>query len=662
MELVFEELARSAPSIDFEKELNPEQYLAVTAQKGPALVLAGAGSGKTRTLTFRVAWLLSQGLKPWEILLLTFTNKAAKEMIARVEELTHVGAHNFWGGTFHHIGQRILRTHGPLVDLDKSFNILDEGDADALLSDAIRDVDPSFLKNKDNPRSKFILNLFSYQQNTLKTLEATLLDKAPELSHLKPKLERFLEKYKEKKIAQKVVDYDDLLVLLLKLLKEHEPVAKALQDKFKYILVDEYQDTNPLQSAIIDILGIHHQIMAVGDDAQCIYTWRGADIENILSFPDRHPGTVIYKIQTNYRSTPNILDLANGILEQHPKGYSKELRSIRSRGESPYSVMTMDTREQANFVIRRVQALIEQGTRPSDIAVLYRAHYQAMDLQLELSRQNLPYQITSGVRFFEQAHVKDLVAQLRFVNNPSDSTAFCRFVGLLPKVGPRTAEKLLAMLMNLSLKEGISIFKALDNPAITAKVPESARDLWVDMAYSLQDMHEALGKESPEALINIAIEGWYTDFLRTLYPNWHARIDDLESLKVFAARYTDMAELLAQLMLLSSEMSDKGALQEDCLRLSTVHQAKGLEFSVVFIIGLADNLFPLKRAIEEGNLSEELRLFYVAATRAKDALYLLSPKMGPASGPPILLQTSRFVTHLEPRLYQSLHIKPRSHY
>lgn len=662
MEALLEAFSPALPTIDFEKELNPEQYLAVTAQKGPALVLAGAGSGKTRTLTFRVAWLLSQGLKPWEILLLTFTNKAAKEMIARVEELTHTPAHHFWGGTFHHIGQRILRNHGPLVGLDKSFNILDEGDADSLLGEAIRDVDPTFLKNKDNPRSKFILNLFSYQQNTLKTLDATLLEKAPELVHLKAKLQRFWEKYQEKKIAQKVVDYDDLLVLLLKLLKEHPSVAQTLQEKFKYILVDEYQDTNPLQSAIVDTLGASHQIMAVGDDAQCIYTWRGADIENILSFPDRHPGTVIYKIQTNYRSTPNILDFANGILTQHPKGYSKELRSIRPRGESPYAVMTMDTREQASFVIRRVQALVEQGTSPSDIAVLYRAHYQAMDLQLELSRQNIPYQITSGVRFFEQAHVKDLVAQLRFVNNPSDSTAFCRFVGLLPKVGPRTAEKLFHKLLELSVKEGISVFKALDKPSITAKVPEGARDLWVDMAYCLQDMHEALGQDSPEAIITIAIEGWYTDFLRTLYPNWQARLDDLDSLKVFAARYTDMTELLAQLMLLSSEMSDKGVLTENCLRLSTVHQAKGLEFSVVFIIGLADNLFPLKRAIEEGNLSEEIRLFYVAATRAKDALYLLSPRMGPANGPPILLQTSRFISKLEPRLYQSVHIKPRSHY
>jgi len=649
-------LSRVEP-IDFRKELNDEQYRAVTSPLGPALVLAGAGSGKTRTLTYRVAWLLSQGVKPWEILLLTFTNKAAKEMLHRVEELTGVPAHHFWGGTFHHVGQRILRLHGEKIGLGKNFNILDAGEADSLLNEVVRDKDPYFLKNKDNPKVRVVGEIISYARNTCQSIEEVIKEHYPYFEHLIELIPIFFREYQERKLKQQVLDYDDLLEGLLKLLRENEDIAQMYQLRFKSVLVDEYQDTNKIQSSIIEILAANHQIMAVGDDAQCIYTWRGADFENIMFFPQRHPGTNIYKIETNYRSTPDILEFANGILEgqSEGEGYGKKLKAVRGRKQKPYFVTTMDTRHQAQFVYKRIQGALGEGYRYSDIAVLYRAHFHAMDLQMELSKCGVPYQITSGVRFFEQAHVRDFVAQLRFASNPMDEGAFCRIVCLLPKVGEKTAGKILEVARVIAAKENISVFKGLEKEEVLKKVPEVAREAWIDFVYTLQDLAEGINRLSPAESVKLAIEGWYGDYLKNLYTNWRSRQDDLESLEGFASRYETMPDLLAQLVLLNSETSDRSVeIGENCVRLTTIHQAKGLEFPIVFIIGVADSLFPLKRAIEEDNIEEERRLFYVAVTRAKDELYMSYPKVTMQGGPPTLLRPSRFISEIPVEHYEML--------
>lgn len=643
--------------IDFKADLNEEQYSAVTSPLGPSLVLAGAGSGKTRTLTYRVAWLLTQGIKPWEILLLTFTNKAAKEMLHRVEELTGIPAYQFWGGTFHHIGQRILRAYGERIGLEKNFNILDAGEADSLLNEVVRDKDPYFLKNKENPKVRVLGDIISYARNTCKSIGDVIEEHYPYFNHLIELIPVFYNEYQLRKLKQQVLDYDDLLEGLLKLLRENKDVAESYQSRFKAILVDEYQDTNKIQSSIIDLLAVNHQIMAVGDDAQCIYTWRGADFENIMSFPQRHPGTNIYKIETNYRSTPDILEFANGVLERQPKtqGYSKKLKAVRGRSKKPYFVPTMDTRHQAQFVLKRIQGALQEGYKLSDIAVLYRAHFHAMDLQMELSKQRIAYQITSGVRFFEQAHIRDFVAQLRFASNPLDIGAFSRIVCLLPKVGEKTAERILQVAQEIGQKGNISIFKALENEAVTKKVPEIAREAWTDFIYTLADLAEGISNLKPAECIKLAVEGWYGDYLKTLYTNWQSRQDDLESLEGFAARYETMPELLAQLVLLNSETSDRSVeIGENSVRLTTVHQAKGLEFPIVFIIGAAEMLFPLKRAIEEKNIDEERRLFYVAVTRAKDELYISYPKVTMQGGPPTLLKPSRFVSEIDEQCYEVL--------
>lgn len=658
------EEARFQPAfapLDFRAELNDEQYAAVTAEPGPALVLAGAGSGKTRTLTYRVAWLLHRGVAPWRILLLTFTNKAAKEMLSRVEDLTGVAGHQFWGGTFHSIGLRMLRIHGESIGLPKTFTILDEGDAEGIMKDAIKAEDAAFTKSKNNPKPRVIRDIISYARNTLRPVPEVVREEYPFFENLGDKIGTFYEAYQKRKMDQNVVDYDDLLTYWLKLLETDEEVAGKYQERFQHILVDEYQDTNALQAQIIDRLGSHHQIMAVGDDAQCIYTWRGADYENIMNFPERHPGTQIHKIETNYRSTPEILQFANGILLAQPagSGYSKELRPVRESRQLPVMFPVMDTRQQAQIVCSRIRQLYDEGYNLADMAVLYRAHFHAMDLQTELSRQEIPYTITSGVRFFEQAHVRDIAAHLRLISNPTDMSAWHRVVTLLPKVGPASSEKLFLFARKRAESQKRNFFEVLEDPEVEAKVPKGGRDSWGEVAASLKDIWETAQEKRPSEVVRVAVEGWYSLYLRSEYPNWTQRAEDLEALVGFANRYDDLNEMLAQLVLLSSETSDRSVDPDgDNLRLTTVHQAKGLEFPVVFVIGLADGMFPLKRAIEADDLEEERRLFYVSVTRAQNELYLTYPMISSGGGPPQRQNPSRFLREVPAEFFESVRTRP----
>ncbi len=435
----------AVPPIDFRAQLNDEQFAAVTAEAGPLLVLAGAGSGKTRTLTYRVAYLLSQGVKPGEILLLTFTNKAAKEMLHRVQDLTGIEPARFWGGTFHSLGHRALRIYGEAVGLPRNFTILDADESESLLKQAVEGEDKLFFKDKTNPRPGPLFNVLSLARNTQLSIPETVTRNFSQYADISHRFPAFDAAYTKKKRTQNVVDYDDLLELWLKLLNDAPDVAQYFSHRFRHVLVDEYQDTNTIQAQLVDKLAAHHQIMAVGDDAQCIYSWRGADFENILTFPNRHPGTVIHRIETNYRSTPEILNLANGVLLAQPRGrhFDKELRAARGHAEKPFIVETMDDREQAEFILKRIRALVEdEGVAMNEIAILYRSHFLALEVQVALSRAGIPYHITSGVKFFERQHVRDAIALLRFVYNPSDVTAWSRVAVLLPKIGEKGAQKI----------------------------------------------------------------------------------------------------------------------------------------------------------------------------------------------------------------------------
>ena len=650
--------ANSHSTIEFASELNADQLAAVTAEDGPALVLAGAGSGKTRTLTYRVAFLLQNGVSPDAILLLTFTNKASKQMLQRVEELTGVGAHKFLGGTFHHVGGQVLRLFGDSIGLAKSFTILDDGDSDSLLNEVIRDLDPDFFKAKENPKAKPIKGLISFARNIDASFEEVAKGRYPSNTELSAKIDSFSRVYQQTKLDRGLADYDDLLVYWLEVMENNREAAEYYQQRFSHVLVDEYQDVNSLQARIVDKIASNHQVMAVGDDAQCIYTWRGADLDQIMSFPERHPGTKIFKIETNYRSSPEILELANGILKNRAveSSFSKELKASRPHQDLPVLVPTMDTYQQADFVLSKVEQLYDQGVDYDQIAILYRAHFHAMELQIELSRRGMPFVITSGLRFFEQAHVKDLVAQLRFVINPKDRTAFYRFICLLPKVGEKTAAKLLKLSEKQVEESEQNIFQAFADPKVVLKVPADAKEDWVSVAETLQNIYSLAKSATPAQVVEGAICGWYQNYLRRTYENWPRREEDLESLVDFASKYENLTEMLSQLVLLSSESGDRVVRDgEKCLRLSTIHQSKGLEYPHVFIIGLADGLFPGKRAIDgESDMEEERRLFYVATTRAEKSLHMIYPMLSSQKGTPVRLMQSRFLKELPEAKYELL--------
>jgi DNA helicase-2/ATP-dependent DNA helicase PcrA len=672
-------------AIDFEGDLNPEQFAAVSAEPGPALVLAGAGSGKTRTLTYRVAWLLHKwNVAPWKIMLLTFTNKAAREMTDRVEQLCPTYERPQWSGTFHSIGSRFLRSHGKIVGLDSNFTIMDEGDAETLFKESINEVDKLYLKNKDWPKPKPLLGSLSYSRNTCSSLHDVYTERFPwaEDEGLVPRFKSFVQVYTDKKRERQLVDYDDLLVLWLEALEKDEQVRSLWQDKFAHVLVDEYQDTNALQARIVDTLAAHHQIMAVGDDAQCIYTWRGADFENIADFTERHPDAKIYKIETNYRSTPQILNLANSILNADPSivKYPKQLHAFKPRGEKPYIVPVFEPRNQADFIIKRISGLVDEGYSYKDIAVLYRSHYHAMELQLELSRHHLPFVITSGVKFFEQAHIKDIIAHLQFVQNPQNSPAWSRMVCLLPKIGAKTAERLLKLmhqqvdknksanlqeadLFSMHEDQSENIIDAMLSDSVFSKVPAGAKDDWKQLAATLQEVDAEYQEEHDQACANAvqcAVEGWYESYMRNSFSNWESRAEDLNGLIDFAGKYKTLVEMLEQLALVSPESGDKADVADAAhsIKLTTIHQAKGLEFPIVFVIGMADGYFPSKRSVEEGDLDEERRLFYVAATRAETELYMLYPSMVVRPGQGVQqLEPSRFLQELPGGDYEMLRFR-----
>jgi DNA helicase-2/ATP-dependent DNA helicase PcrA len=655
--------ARDAvPAIDFRAQLNDEQFNAVTAEPGPLLVLAGAGSGKTRTLTYRVAYLLSQGVKPSEILLLTFTNKAAKEMLHRVQELTGVEPGRFWGGTFHSIGHRALRIYGESLNLPRNFTILDADESESLLKQVVETEDKLFFKDKTNPRPGPLFNVISLARNTQLGFADTVDKNFQQYSEIKHVFAPFAAAYAKRKREQNVVDYDDLLEYWLALLRDVPEVATYFAHRFRHILVDEYQDTNTIQSQIIDRLGAHHRIMAVGDDAQCIYSWRGANFENIMTFPDRHPGTVIHRIETNYRSTPQILALANGVLQAQPKGrhFEKELRAHRGHANKPYVMQAMDDREQAEFILKRIRSLTEdEGVSANEIAILYRSHFLALEVQLALSKAGLPYQITSGVKFFERQHVRDLVGLITFVYNPANETAWGRIAILLPKIGEKGAQKIYAAASDHARLMKKDFIDALATDDVKSKVPKDAKDEWNSFCASLAEVADYMRNDKPAKAVEIAIDGWYGDYLRGAFADYIDRLDELKAMVGFAQRFDSMTDLLAQIVLLNGETSDRQVDPDaEAIKLTTVHQAKGLEYDVVFLIGLADGQFPGRRSIEAGDVEEERRLFYVAVTRARNELYLCYPRVATRAGPGgMLLSPSRFLTEIDQNLYEPLKIK-----
>ncbi len=658
----------SAPRIDYKAELNEQQYAAVTSPPGQALVIAGAGSGKTRTLTYRVAWLLDNGIPPESILLLTFTNKAAREMLERVQALVSLDASRLWGGTFHSIGNRLLRYNAERLGYRKGFSIMDREDQKDLMETVIgaSGIDVTSYKF---PKAEVLGDIYSLADNTLTKLPEIITSRYPYFEQVAEGILKLRKLYQDKKRETNCMDFDDLLSLTVQLLEENEDLLERYRRQFEFILVDEYQDTNSLQCRFIELLtGPQGNLTVVGDDAQSIYSWRGADVSNILNFAEHWPRARTHKIEINYRSVPEVLNLANAAIAMNRGQVPKTLRPAReSSGTLPALVALDSSSAQAAFIAQRILELQdEQGLDLNDIAILYRAHFHSMEVQMELTQRGIPFQITSGLRFFEQAHVKDVAAFMKFAVNRQDEVSFMRMVRLIPGIGNASAVKLWTDWLKSDAAKSEAMPASFSAILLPLKVPKKAKETWDQVAYVLDEMIGAEGRPAaPALMIRSIVEGVYEDYMKTKFKNYEQRQQDLEQLSNFSDRFTDPLEFLSQLSLLSGVDTDNKPDQQqqdrDAVTLTTGHQAKGLEWKVVFAIWLADGMFPHKRAIDEGGdtaLEEERRLFYVTVTRAKDELYLTYPVINhQARDGDIMMRPSRFITDLPKDLVEVWNVK-----
>ncbi len=648
---------------DYAAELNPEQYAAVMTDARHALVIAGAGSGKTRTLTYRVARLLECGVAPWRILLLTFTNKAAREMLERVAQLTGRDSHQLWGGTFHSVANRILRRYAERLGYAPGFTILDSDDQRALMRALVKLHAGDMGKSDRFPKPEVLLSLHSLAVNTCRSWEEVLTQDYAHLEKHADTIGKLYAAYAARKRQSNAMDFDDLLVRLETLLREHADVRSEYQERFLHVLVDEYQDTNALQESIITLLsgGGRSALMVVGDDAQSIYSWRGANVQHIFGFTRRYPDAEVYRIETNYRSVPSILELSNAAIALNANQFPKELRAARPQGaqQRPAAIPAPDNRTEAQFVAREIERLMDAGMPGRDIAVLYRAHFHSMDVQMELTRRCIPYRITSGLRFFEQAHVKDVVAFLRLLANPRDEVAFRRIVSTFPRVGEATAGKLLAQWLAaaaawLAAHPGESALTAPHREVMQGvKVAAAIRPFWEAFLQAMDTLHPEGHVPTPSELVQHILD-YLTPYLRTTYENFDERFEDLAQLARMVADTDDLDEFLAQVSLLS-EVDKEVSADDDCVTLSTIHQAKGLEWKVVFLIFLGEGLFPHRRVMESADtdaMEEETRLFYVALTRAQDRLYLSFPRYNGRGYDSQYCPPSRFLTSVPSELLE----------
>ncbi len=601
--------------------LNAAQADAASHGDTPLLIVAGAGSGKTRTLIHRVAHLIKRGVPANRILLLTFTRRASQEMIDRCQRLVGSASQQVTGGTFHGVAHRLLRRFGPSAGLAADFTILDQGDASDLMGigraalgygDAKAGA-PRF------PRAETLLSVYSRHVNTERPVADILADQWPHFLSWCGDIERLFGDYVRRKSERNLLDYDDLL-LSWALLLEHDPViATQIRTLYEHVLVDEYQDTNPLQSRILRALCINGHITVVGDDAQSIYAFRGATIRNILDFPSQFPGTRIVTLERNYRSVAPILETTNTLISRSTERYSKQLWTERTGGEPPWLVTLRDEHEQTKFVVDRILQLHEEGIPLREIAVLFRAGYLSADLEIELANRRIPYEKWGGLKFLEAAHVKDILAFLRVLENPRDEVSWYRLLRLLPGVGDATARMAVEQ---LTLHDWQPM--AIGN----VRAPSRARP-GLHALSALLDGMRRVNTQSPAEAIRI-VRQLYDPILKATYDDAPPRLSDLDQLEVIAAGYPDRSTFLSALALEppsnTQDLAVGGDDETDALILSTAHSAKGKEWDVVFVIHAADGIFPMARAAgDEAQVDEERRLLYVAMTRSRDQLFVTYP-------------------------------------
>lgn len=603
------------PKINYEENLNPQQLVVVKDATGPSLVLAGAGSGKTRVLIYRLAYLLEQGIPAQNILLVTFTNKASREMTNRAEGLLQSQLSGLWAGTFHHIGNILLRKEANFLGYRSNFTIADRDDAKSLVDDCLDGLGIS-KQEKFFPKPEVMLNILSLAVNSLKPIREIIATFYPQLEEFTYSIEKVMTFYEKKKKEANVMDFDDLLSNWLKILK-NDAICEKYSPLFKYILVDEYQDTNRLQFEILKLLSRHHNnILAVGDDAQSIYSFRAAEINNILDFSKHFTGAKIFKLEINYRSSPQILNLANAIIKNNKNQFPKSLTAMRQDADLPAVIMTKDVYEQAKFITQKILEFNREGFPLKNIAVLFRSRFQALELEMELLKRGTPYIIRGGIRFLEQAHIKDVLSYLKITMNPFDEISFKRAVSLHKSIGRTFAYKIWEK------------FAAKNNFNDIAKdLPKKQQNSFIEFSKILTALKET---SKPIDALKKVLE-FYQNYCYVSFDNSDERIADLEELEKMAASFTTIEEFINSFSGLEDfkgeEQPSTSNLQNDYLVLSTIHQAKGLEWNMVFLIGFSDYEFPHPKNLANPKmLEEERRLFYVAATRAKASLYITYPQ------------------------------------
>ncbi len=638
-----------APPLDYERALNPEQREVVMAPGGPLLVIAGAGSGKTHTLTYRVARLVESGVPASSILLLTFTNKAAREMLQRVADLLRGDPRAVLGGTFHHVANVVLRQYPDRVRRSASFTILDRDDSADLVGSILRDLAMPTAE-KRFPKADVLVDIASASANLGTTVDKLLFDRYAAYRGWGEEIDRVLKAYEARKEELDVCDFDDLLRLWRDLVREHADARQALSERFRHLLVDEYQDTNRLQSEIVEtIAGPAGNLMVVGDDAQSIYSFRGANFGNIIDFPKRFPTARVFRLVRNYRSTPQILGLANDSISRNERQFPKELSAVRPTGPKPERVACGDAYDQARYVADCVVELLGEGWELPQIAVLYRAHWHSMELQVELTRQGIPYQVRSGTRFFDMVHVKDVAAYLKIVENGRDELAWKRILRLYPRMGKATADKVWAALATQP-----DPLAGIVSEAVARVVPKAAKPGYAELVRTVRGLSDPALKADPPQMIRAVLESGYKEHLVGTFENHPQRIEDLRRLADYAVKFGSLAELLAELALAGTANSAESMEEQSKgIVLTTIHQAKGLEWRAVFLLSLNEGKLPDARSMGEGrDLEEERRLFYVACTRAKDRLWLLQPTLGSERGMSgVVQEPSRFLEELKPAVY-----------
>lgn len=631
--------------IDYAAELNEAQLEAVMTLSGPLLCIAGAGSGKTRTLVYRVARLVETGVPPESILLLTFTRKAATAMLDRAAALVGGETRRIAGGTYHAFAGQVLRRHGSVLGLSPSFTIMDEGDSADIINLMRSELGVNTRETRF-PLKNTIKDIRSSSVNHVRSIADTIKTRYPQFVEHTADIEKILADYDAYKFHHQLLDYDDLLIFLLRLLEEHAVPREALRKRYRYIMADEYQDTNQLQARITVLLGSgSRNVMVVGDDAQSIYSFRGADVGNIRSFPEQFPDCRVIRLERNYRSTQPLLASTNRLMEHAKEGFAKKLYTERTGGMQPVLAVSSDEAEQSAFVAQRILELREEGILLNRIAVLFRSSYHAFQLELELKRRNIPYVKWGGFKFLEAAHIKDILSHLRVLLNPSDRVAWLRVLQLIEGVGSKTAGALFARLHGAS--------DPFDLESLAA--PPKAREGLAAAAKTLQRARRF--QDGPPVPVIETVADYYGPILKRRFDDFPKRLRDLDQLTVLAGKYSGIGEMLSEMALEppKNSVDDLMATDEDeeeRLILSTIHSAKGLEWHTVFIIWALEGRFPSFGAFKNpADMEEERRLMYVAMTRAQEQLYITHPALAwdPASGA-TLSRPSRFLSEIGPDL------------